>query len=243
MRKLLLLLAVCLLLTGCREAKPEETGLTAIPETVTTEATEEISETDLYAPVLDSYRQALTERWNQGQCMDAGISILTAYCMEGENALQNLCYAFYDLDGDGDKELLIAPTFHDGFVDDMVFDCYDLSDGQPRQLFCGYERNRYYLCYGEDGTCTIANEGSGGAGHSGWFYYLYDGNGLVIQQTVILDSDSPAEEPWFVGKDDSWELSDMTSVSEMEAREVIDSYETRKCSIYRGFNCYTFDRK
>ena len=240
MRKMLLMMVVCLLLTGCREAKPEETVWQTVPETEVTETTETMRENQPYAPVLDVYRQALTEDWNQGQCMEAGISMLTAYCMEGGNPLNNLCYAFYDLDGDGDAELLIAPTFNDGFVDNMVFDCYDLVDGQPRQLLCGYERNRYYLCYGEDGTCWIANEASAGAGHSGWFYYHYDGNGLSIQRSVICDADSSPDAPWFAGSDDSWGLTDMTCVSEEEARKVIDSYENLKCNIYRGFNIYTF---
>jgi hypothetical protein len=241
MRKMLLLLVLCLLLAGCKDAKPAETVLPTVPETEVTETTEGIKEADPYAPVLEIYRQALTEQWHQGQCMEAGISLLTAYCMEGASPLQNLCYALYDLDGDGDEELLIAPTFNDGFVDNMAFDGYDLVDGQPRQLFCGSERNRYYLCYGEDGTCWVANEGSGGAGHSGWFYYLYDGKGLAIQHSVVFDSDSLVDSPWFVGADDSWDISSMTNVPEAEARNVIDSYEKMKCNIHRGFNCHTFD--
>ena len=241
MRKMLVLLALCLLMAGCKEAKTEEIAWQTVQETEVTEAAEVMSETDLYAPVLDSYRLALTEGWNQGQCMEAGISMLTAYCMGGDAPLLNICYVFHDLDGDGDKELLIAPTFYDGFVDNMVFDCYELEEGQPRQLFCGHERSRYYLCYGEDGTGWIANEASGGAGRSGWFYYLYDGNGLTIQQSVICDADYSPDAPWFTGTDDRWDLAIMTCVSEEEARTVIDSYEKLKCSIYRGFNIYTFD--
>ena len=91
-------------------------------------------------------------QWNPGQCAENGISILTAYIGETETPLQNLCFAFHDLDGDGDRELLIAPTVSNGFVDEMVFEAYDHTAGEIRLIFTGWERNRYYLCMEADGT-------------------------------------------------------------------------------------------
>lgn len=251
-RLLFLFLCVLLTCTGCKKETPE---LPAGPETTALEATiaqteipqttesaaiyvdeEDANDTALYSSVLETYRQALTENWNQAQCSDANISILTAYCTQGENSLHNLCFAFHDLDGGGDKELLIAPTVNDGFVDKMVFAMYDLVDGAPRQLFSGFDRIRYYLCYGDNGECWIANEGSGGAAASCWFYYRYDGTDLVTEKSVIFDADTSPEAPWFIGTDDSWDLTTKKSVDEATALELIGSFDEIKVNIHRGFS-------
>lgn len=241
----LLFLSFLLIFTGCKTETdpaptiPESTVQLEIPEStepVVLPADEADSEyIQAYSSVLETYAQALTERWNQAQCSEAGISILTAYCTEGENPLHNLCFAFHDLDGDGDEELLIAPTFHDGFVDEMVFAMYDLADGAPRLLFNGFERIRYYLCYDENGDWRIANEGSGGAGHSGWFYSRYDGTGLTVETSVIFAADRAPDAPWFLGTDDTWDLDTKEAVEEAAAREVIASFDARKTNIHRGF--------
>lgn len=253
MKRLLSLLFLCLALT-CSGCKTKTDPSMALPQTTvrqemleTTELavlpTDEVNSEymQMYASVLETYAQALTGRWNQGQCMEAGISILTTYCMTGENPLHNLCFALHDLDADGDSELLIAPTFCDGFVDKMVFAMYDLADGTPRLLFNGAERDRYYLCYGENGDCRIANEASGGAGHSSWFYFRYDGTGLAVETSVILDVDSAPDAPWFLGTDDTWDLDTKEAVDEAAAREIIVSFDAEKTDIHRGFpNQLTF---
>lgn len=241
----LLVLSVVLICSGCKaETDPEQT----LPQTTVRQETPETTEPVLspgaeanseyiqtYASVLETYAQALTERWNQAQCAEAGISILTAYCTTGENPLHNLCFAFHDLDADGDSELLIAPTFYDGFVDEMVFAMYDMVDGAPRLLFNGAERIRYYLCCDENGDWWIANEASGGAGYSGWFYSRYDGAGLSVETSVIYDADSAPDAPWFLGTDDSWDLNVKEAVEEAAAWEMIASFDAWKTNVHRGF--------
>lgn len=258
MRKMAFFLALCLLLPGCKRDISQETTAsetatvqttavqTEIPETTEQHFVyfheEDVSYVQLYAPVLDTYYQALTEKWNQAQCAQANISILTAYCTEGAEPLQNMCFLFHDLDGDGDKELLIGAAVNDEPVDRQLFEVCDLVDGEPRQLLCGSERNRYYLCYDENSVCWIANEGSGGAAVSGWFYSLYDGMGLAVQKSVIFDADTSPSAPWYLGQDGEWDVTGKEPVDEAAARSVIASFDAIKGNIHRDFSHqHTFD--
>ena len=252
MKKWILWLVLCLLLTGCaKEAETPQNNETetAVPQTTIAETEpgwllpEDEADYDAYSPVLDTYRQALKEKWDLARCSESDISLLTAYVMESEEPLQNLCFAFHDLDRDGDRELLIAPTFYDGFVDKMVFEAYDLAGGKPHLLFTGWERNRYYLCMEADGTVWFANEGSSGAANSSWFYSQYDGGELQAVISVIFDAHASPEAPWFMGSNSSWDLTEMEPIDETLAFETIASFHSMKCDVHRCFSHqYTFDR-
>lgn len=252
MKKCILWLAFCLLLTACAketEAPKIQETEAFVPQTTIAETEpgwllpEDEADFEVYRPVLDIYWHALKEKWNPAQCAEGGISLLTAYMVESGEPLQNLCFAFHDLDGDGDRELLIAPTTANGFVDEMVFETYDLADGKPRLIFTGWERNRYYLCMEDDGTVWFANEGSGGAAVSYWFYSRYDGNGLNVEKSLIFDADTYPDAPWLQGSDYSWDYLTMETIDEAVALAAIDSYDAIKCDIHRGFtHQYTFDR-
>ena len=252
MKKWILWMVLCLLLVGCaKEAEASQNceTETVVPQTAAVETEpgwllpEDEADYEAYSPVLDIYRQALKEKWDLALCSESNISLLTAYVMESGEPLQNLCFAFYDLDGDGDRELLIAPTFYDGFVNKMVFEAYDLADGKPHLLFTGWERNRYYLCMEADGTVWFANEGSSGAANSSWFYSQYDGRELTVVKSVIFDAYASPEAPWFMGSDCSWELTEMEPIDENLAFETIAFFDALKCDVHRGFSHqYTFDR-
>ena len=66
-----------------------------------------------------------------------------------------LGYALMDLDGNGNKELIIT----DGNV---IYDLYILLDDGPGHLLSSWERNAYYLCDGN----AIQNVGSNSAASS-----------------------------------------------------------------------------
>ena len=252
MKRWILWLALCLMLAGCagkmekqsiQQTEPFVSQTTAAETEPGWLLQEDEADFEAYRPVLEIYHQALKEKWNPGQCAENGISILTAYIGETETPLQNLCFAFHDLDSDGDRELLIAPTVSNGFVDEMVFEAYDHTDGEIRLIFTGWERNRYYLCMEADGTVWFANEGSGGAAVSCWFYSKYDGTELKVEKSLIFDADTDSESPWFTGSDYSWDLMEMEHIDEALALETIASFDAMKCNIHRGFSHqYTFDR-
>lgn len=174
-----------------------------------------------YASVLNQYYIALKEKWDAGELDRTGLSILARYCYDG-NALENVGYAFLDLDGDGKEELLVGAIAGDPFVDRQVFGAYTIQDGEPRRIFSAWERNRYYLCQEEDGSYVFANEGSLGAGNSEWNYYrvLQDGTLSIIWKIV-----DDLEEYTVVGGDA--QADEMLESTEEEAQAIIRAYEAK----------------
>ena len=232
----------CTLLCGCtkkvEETVPAQTAA-AVETTVNHSAymdEQTVLDVQAYASVLETYQKALTEDWTMAQYAEAGLSYMATYC----GGRDSVFYGFHDLDGDGDRELLIGSAVNDDVVDRQIFEAYDLVDGKPRQLFCGYERIRYYLCMEEDGSCYFAREGSGGAARSYWCYARYDMGGMIFLDGVTYDADENPEEPWFRTGDLEGNLAE--ALDGETAQEIIAGHDARKVNVYRGFSCiYTFE--
>ena len=241
------ILAGCAVLCGC-EQKTEETLPVLTVETTVEAAAETVGgigpymdeqtaqDAESYGSVLESYHKALTEGWTMAQYAEAGLSYMATYCPDKSSVF----FAFYDLDGDGDRELLIGPAVNDEFLDRQIFEAYDLVDGKPRQLFCGFERIRHYLCMAEDGSCYFAREGSGGAAVSYWRYTRYEQGGVVFLDGVTFDADESPDAPWFRTGDMEGNLAEALDAE--TAERIIGEHDARKANVYRGFTCvYTFD--
>lgn len=246
------ILAGCLALcgmTGCKQEIPEETTVPETAVTQTTAAETEISETigvymdeqtavdvEAYSSVLETYHKALTENWGMAQYAEAGLSYMATYCGTKDSVL----FAFCDLDEDGDRELLIGAAVNDEFVDKQVFEAYDLMDGVPRQLFCGFERIRYYLCMDDAGDYYFAREGSGGGALSYWRYTRYEKGGIIFLDGVTFNADESPDAPWFRIGDMEGNLAE--ALDGEEAERIIGKHDAQKVNIHRGFTCqYTFD--
>lgn len=88
-------------------------------------------------------------------------------------------YTFYDVDGNGIEELIIADTYTAGEVWYYnILLMYTLYDDKPVLLIDGWSRNSYYIL--DDGT--IYNEGSSGAAYTDFGIYRISaaGNGLEV---------------------------------------------------------------
>lgn len=92
-------------------------------------------------------------------------------------ALSAIGYTFYDVDGNGTEELIIADT-GEGLWDNRILLMYTLCEDKPVLVIDGWVRNRYYLL--NDGT--IYHEGSGGAAYTefGTYRIAEDGNNLEV---------------------------------------------------------------
>ena len=139
-----------------------------------------------YEPLLDIYRQAVREKWNPGQCMENGISLMVGYYGElyGE-----LGYSMMDLDGNGIQELIIT----DG---SNIFDLYTIirdEETGPLQLLSAMERLEYHLLEDLNIYCL----GSGGAALQYHTLYLLDGRELVVLEGYAYDADRDPNNPWY----------------------------------------------
>lgn len=172
--------------------------------------------TEAYEGIIDDYRLLVEEQWDYNQIYEHNYSNLATMVPVG--------YTLYDLDQDGQLELLIGETDTEEPVNRMILDVYTMDGDAAKQLFTSQERNRYYLVEDEAGAVIIANEGSNGAASSGWLYYIVENGELSIQQSVIYDAGADEQNPWFTSVDDDWDVSNDTPTDEETAQAMIDSY-------------------
>ena len=221
----ILVLAASLLLTACGAqpadptptAAPEATATaepTATPEATAAEPTEEptaepVSQPaekstgivnmaeegkTLYAAQLDRYAAALSEQWPESRYFENGMSELAGYYYEGD-ARANFGVFFPDLDG----------------------------DGSPVMLAQSHARDRYYVEYlADENAWLIANEGSGGAASSVWFYYALQNGELALMQGVTSESGA-----WYMTYDTDCDVSNDTPSDEAVCQAIIDSHTER----------------
>lgn len=134
----------------------------------------------------------------------------------GRNS-ETLGYRIEDIDGNGTEELIFGENWGDHTV---IYDIYTISEGELVHVLDRWDRNRYYLC--ENGM--IANEGSGGAAHSGYGYYTFDGVELHLAEAVIYDGDKDRENPWFYSVESEDNAENAEPISEERAAEIINQY-------------------
>lgn len=184
------------------------------------ESTENVEE---YQNVLDKYKTMITEKWDVSKAFDEGMSsMVSEFC--NMDAQDQIGYTLYDLDADGQPELLIGEMDTELPANRIIFDAYTLKDGNAVQIFESESRNRYYLVEDEAGAILIANEGYNGAASSGWLYYTVSGDRLTVQQAIMYDAAADEENPWFMAYDDDWDTSNDEPVDEDMAQSVINSY-------------------
>lgn len=217
------------------EAVEEE----AIEEDFEYEGDAASSYNEQYGEVLDQYYTALTEKWDEGKLLSEGMRNLTAFCYDG-NPLENLGYAYVDVNNDGYWELLIGALNGDEFTGRVIFDLYALEDGVPVQIFSSMERSRYYICKEEAGGYQLAKVGSGGSSFSGWHYYILNETKMQVIQAIMYDIGNDPDHPWYMAYDEDWDVTNDTPIEEKLAEDIIASYEGRYMMLEDFDNYFSF---
>ena len=199
------------------EESTESAGNDSVKELVTYDVS------DAYQEVLNKYQTLINEKWDTNKAFEEKLSSMVSdfVQMGYENQVG---YVLYDLDLDGQPELLVGEMDTELPANRIVFDAYTEKDGKAVQLFESESRNRYYVVEDEDGAVMIANEGSNGAASSGWIYYIYTDGELKVMQAVMYDASADEANPWFMAYDDDWDSSNDEPISESDAQAIIDSY-------------------
>lgn len=111
-----------------------------------------------------------------------------------DEALAGIGYMFYDVDGNGTEELIIADMLDDdgGPWDNRILLMYSLAGGKPVLVIDGWSRNRYYLL--DDGT--IYHEGSGGAAYSVFATFRMAEDGISLEVIDYYSSGYYGDSEW-----------------------------------------------
>lgn len=145
----------------------------------------------VYAPVLESWEKAIGEDFGYS----AGVQNGTQYpfiCQYLPNEFRQAHYAYYDIDGNGVPELLIASFYDFGYY--YLADVFTIHEEHPVRLFEGVEdrgfwsRNR--LDFSADGKSLICT-GSSGAAYTTTDFYRIAGNGYQVELLEGLTTFNP----------------------------------------------------
>lgn len=111
-----------------------------------------------------------------------------------DETLAGIGYTFYDVDGNGIEELIIADMLDNdgGPWDNRILLMYSLADDNPVLVIDGWARNRYYLL--NDGT--IYNEGSGGAAYTIFATYRIAEDGISLEVIDYYSSGYYGDSEW-----------------------------------------------
>ncbi len=168
----LLVLVLALVLGGCA---PKE-------------AVKEVSNEEKYKSILDAYKVALEEEWDNSKLFDNNLNYMVDHF---EDRMNHIGYYFIDLDGDGSDELLIGGLGYDE-VNNIVLDIYTYVNDEVVLLAQGGERSAYYIIDDND----VLNSGASSAYESTWsFKKLKDGK-LEEYKRVDFVGSSETESTW-----------------------------------------------
>lgn len=157
----------------------------------------------LYAEVLDMFYYNISTGWENYEIMDYYndfISFIFPMYYSDPAYIDKIGYQFWDLDGNGIKELLIGTTGDYNYYETMVIDdLYTYVDGEIIHLASSGERWKYCLCADR----SIYYDGSGGAAYTMWIqYYLpYNGKQLMGIESVYTDTDNVGNMLWYYTTD------------------------------------------
>lgn len=260
MKKIFLCLVAIMLMAamaaGCGAPAPAEPAQTTAPAQTTPEtqapATEASAETtapavaapsdlvdEAYAQVVGRYYTALTEQWTEDKYFENDMSALAAYYYDG-NPLENVGFAYLDLDNNGQNELIIGAIAH-ADQDPSVFEIWTIADGEPVMLAQGGSRNRYVMQFPEeDNAWYVVNEASNSAASYAVYYLMLIEGKLEVTQGILFDATADEQNPWFMTYDLDWDVSNDEPIDEELANAILDSnrmyYTALEYIPYTNFN-------
>lgn len=170
-----------------------------------------------YATVLAAYKTAIEQNDSTEEMTEKNVNYLVSYLAAEGDALESVCYAFLDLDTDGQKELILFNNEDRGDnIASVILDLYDVYDGTVTSMLQSNERDCYYM--GENNI--IYNEASDGYDSSLWEKNTYE-NGMLCTTGSITYAESEESPIWTYT-----ELDQGTqTLSEEEALQLISSYQ------------------
>ena len=178
-----------------------------------------------YDVIINNIINAYPWNYDEKNMVPENPELSDMYCRN--STLSEVGFALIDLDGNGQKELLISDPSKP-----FVYDLYTVSNGQVIHLFGSHERNAYYVY--ENGY--IENQWLGSAATSGHDFYKLNDSTLEFIERITLDayhaldvglikelSEANDENTFFTSKSDKFE--DYKKATFNEAMKAIETYQ------------------
>ena len=199
------------------EPIPAVEALLSVFETPETDTVSAAVYTGAYTGFLREYYRAISERWPVEKLSAAGMNFNNEDYFSYPEPLDVLGFCVRDINADGVEELLIGPV-PDGKT---VNDIYSISADGPCMTAQGWARNTYHVC--TDGT--VVSSASNSAFNHGYHYYVLQDGTLRVYGCVIYDSSVSPGNPWFLGADEDWDVTNDSPVAEEIALSTVTGFE------------------
>ena len=203
---LCLMLFSTLTLNGCtrtnQRPEPEMTTpvVTEVPaDTHESAAASVPSADDVFEDIIHQYQTALSSNANAQQMMELGLNYMIPGCLD-QDERAHVGYFLGDVNGDGEKELVIAASSESEYYTGLIFAMYIVEDGTPRLLVESGERNRWYYA----GEGKLLNIASSSASESGWYLCTADEE-LAYLDAVECNAAQYPDDPWLRFTGETWE--------------------------------------
>ncbi len=186
-----------------------------------------------YQEILEKYRTALKEGWDEEKLIQNGLSYMLRYSKEPKYR-DNVGYMILDINGDGTGELFIGKQ-PEGKYQETIYQIYTLKNGKPVLVTEGGERDGYYLCVDNS---TIYREGSGSAFDGFFFSYLLDPGSekLRMVEGLLFDERADEKNPWFFVQSDDFDASKGQPITEDQFNKAQDAFASNIKQIdYKSF--------
>ena len=181
---------------------------------------------DLYHEVLKSHINAINEKYDSIMLEQNNMSYMYNILRKsGENLLNKIGYAYYDLNADGIDELLIG-EISKGNQKGIIYDIYTMVNREPKHVVSGGNRNRFFVC----NDVFLCNEYSSGAMENGVRVYILLENSteLFPQVAFKYDGYSNVQNPWFLSygiEEESNKWENVTESTYKERKKIFDRYK------------------
>lgn len=180
-------------------------------------------DTSAYDDIISKYQTAVAN--NQ---TDASLNSLVVTYANSQTSPASTVYAYYDMDGNGVDELILAFKPGNLFKDYMITDIYTISkdSGQVIRLTEGPQLGmlgeRMTLTYLKDKTFSYYGSAGATAGGGSGYHFNDDGQSLVKD-----DSDSGAEKADL----SSWDWKDLSSASSNRSSSTVSQAQTSSTAL------------
>lgn len=176
-----------------------------------------------YYDVLDMFYYKILNGWEHTE----DVSYMFYWDYTYVHSLSDAGYMLTDMNGDGMPELLVS-TVTDA-ADGLIYDLYTCVDGEA--VHAASSGERYQYCLNEDNA--IFYWASSGASNNTFAVCDIDAadGSVKMEEVVRYDAFYSKENPWFYSVEDCYDKSSgfdfsrMDSISEEEAKRIIDGYK------------------
>lgn len=171
---------------------------------------------NLYKEELNKHIKAITEKWDANKLENENMSPMYAQISSSDNALNNVGYAYMDINADGIDELFIG-EIAEGNWKGIVYDMYTMVDRKPKHVVSGWDRNRYFIL----DSGFLLYECSDGAASSGSLVYdlVTNSDELFFQFGYKYDEYENKENPWYSSYDNNEDNRQWDNITESEYKD------------------------